>query len=89
MPNFISLNITIGDRNFKVKIDEKDQISVQKVCDQINAKIAELKANYGGKDMQDFLSMALLSFLTPDANLSKEKEDIDRALDQLNILLDA
>lgn len=89
MPNFISLNITIGDRTFKVKIDEKDQESVQKVCDQINSKIAELKVNYGGKDMQDFLSMALLSFLTPNVALDKEKEEINRALDQLNTLLDS
>ena len=89
MPNFISLTITIGDRNFKVKIEEKDQAAVLKACDQINAKIMELKSNYGGKDMQDFLSMALLSFLSPDANLLKEKEEIDAALDQLNTLLDS
>lgn len=83
----ISLNITIGDRNFKVKVEEKDKATVLQTCDQINAKIAELKKHYGGKDMQDFLSMALLSFLTPDASVLKEKENIDVALDQLNSLL--
>lgn len=87
MPNFISINITIGDRQFKVKIDEKDQEPVLKACDQINKKIAELKANYGGKDMQDFLSMALLSFLTTDTPANKEKEEIHGALDQLHTLL--
>lgn len=87
MPNFISLSITIGDRQFKVKIDEKDQAAVQKACDQINAKITELKANYGGKDMQDFLSMALLSFLTPGSVPENDKEEIHAALDQLHTLL--
>lgn len=87
MPNFISTSITIADREFKIKIEEKDQVAVQKACERINAKITELKSNYGGKDMQDFLSMALLSFLTPEATLQQEKDEIDAALDKLNGLL--
>lgn len=87
MSTTISLNINIGDRNFKVKIDEKDRASVENACDRINSKIAELKANYGGKDMQDFLSMALLSFLASDTDQTHGKEEVEKALDQLNTLL--
>lgn len=87
MQNLISINITIGDRNFRVKIDAKDEPSVLNACKRINEKVAELKATYGGKDMQDFLSMALLSFLTPEQALVEENEAVVIALDQLDNLL--
>lgn len=87
MQNLISINITIGDRNFKVKIDSKDEPVVTDACKRINEKIAELKATYGGKDMQDFLSMALLSLLTADKDSSSETEEVQQAMNQLEQLL--
>lgn len=87
MQNLISINITIGDRNFKVKIDAKDEPVVINACKRINEKVAELKATYGGKDMQDFLSMALLSLLTADQAPTIEKEEVQNALNQLEELL--
>jgi cell division protein ZapA len=89
MPNSISINIVIGDRNYRVRIAAEDEESVRKIAKQINDKIIEFKTSFAGKDMQDYISMVLLWFVTEQqqgsftiSGLSEELDGIEKMLDK-------
>lgn len=60
----IPLNITIGDRNFRIKILPTDEEAVRKSLKIINDKIIEFRSQFAGKDMQDYISMVLIWYAT-------------------------
>ena len=64
MAELIPVNIVIADRTYRLKIESRDEEMVRKTAALINEKIAEFKGNFAGKDMQDYVSMALLWFAT-------------------------
>lgn len=67
--NLIPLNITIGDRNYRIKILPADEEVVRKTLKTINDKIIEFRGMYAGKDMQDYISMVLIWYATqPNTN---------------------
>ena len=65
--NLIPLNITIGDRNYRIKILPADEEVVRKTLKTINDKILEFRGMYAGKDMQDYISMVLIWYATQPA----------------------
>lgn len=88
MENSISINIVIGDRNYRVRIDAQDEESVRKISKQINDKIVEFKTNFAGKDMQDYISMVLLWFVTEQqqggfaiSGISQELQGLEQLLE--------
>ncbi len=64
MEELIPVNIVIADRSYRLKIVPSDEEMVRKTAGLINDKITEFKTNFAGKDMQDYVSMALLWFAT-------------------------
>ncbi len=64
MSELIPVNILIADRSYRLKIEAADEEMVRKTADLINDKITEFKTHFAGKDMQDYVSMALLWFAT-------------------------
>jgi cell division protein ZapA len=89
MANSISINIVIGDRNYRVRIAAEDEESVRKIAKQINDKIIEFKTSFAGKDMQDYISMVLLWFVTEQqqgsftiSGLAEELDGIEKLLDR-------
>ena len=64
MEELIPVNIVIADRSYRLKIEPADEEMVRKTSSLINDKISEFKTNFAGKDMQDYVSMALLWFAT-------------------------
>lgn len=64
MSELIPVNILIADRSYRLKIESGDEEMVRKTAALINDKIGEFKNNFAGKDMQDYVSMALLWFAT-------------------------
>jgi len=88
MPNLISINIVIGDRNYRIRIDAQDEEAVRKIARQINAKIVEFKTNFAGKDMQDYVSMVLLWFVTEQQQGNLAESGISEALQRLEDMLD-
>jgi cell division protein ZapA len=64
MEELIPVNIVIADRTYRLKIEPADEEMVRKTSSLINDKITEFKTNFAGKDMQDYVSMALLWFAT-------------------------
>ncbi|MEO6949492.1 MAG: cell division protein ZapA [Ginsengibacter sp.] len=60
----IPLNITIADRNYRIKILPADEETVRRTLKTINDKIIEFRTSFAGKDMQDYISMVLIWYAT-------------------------
>ena len=66
MQNLISISIPVGDRSYRLKIKAEDEDTVRKMAGKMNDQLNQLKSQYPGKDMQDYLAMSLLSFVTEE-----------------------
>ena len=92
MQNLVAINILIGDRNYRIKIDPKDEETVRRAVKVIQDKIAEFKTQFAGKDMQDYIAMVLVWFATDRADPSSIPSlpaNFQAKLDSLENALDA
>lgn len=64
MQELIPINVVIGDRNYRIKIEPRDEEVVRKTLRQINDKIIEFKTQFAGRDMQDYIAMVVLWYAT-------------------------
>jgi hypothetical protein len=64
MQEMIAINIVIGDRSYRIRVQPKDEEVVRKTVKTINDKIIEFKTQFAGKDMQDYIAMVLVWFAT-------------------------
>jgi cell division protein ZapA len=64
MQELTPINIVIGDRTYRIKIDLKNEEVVRKTVKLVNEKIIEFKTGFAGKDMQDYIAMVLIWFAT-------------------------
>ncbi len=64
MQELIPINVVIGDRTYRIKIQSPDEELVRKTLKTINDKIIEFKTQFAGKDMQDYIAMVLLWYAT-------------------------
>lgn len=93
MENLIPINVIIGDRNYRIRIDAADEQVVRGTVKIINDKLLEFKTQFAGKDMQDYIAMVILWYatqqksavgqpLTPD--MAKKINDLESLLDKVN-----
>ncbi|MDP4147932.1 MAG: cell division protein ZapA [Bacteroidota bacterium] len=94
MQELIPINVLIGDRTYRIKIEPGDEELVRKTLKTINDQIIEYKTRFAGKDMQDYIAMVLLWYATqlPGAGpsqamvtsltegLARLEQQLDRAL---------
>jgi len=66
MQNLIPINLLVGDRTYRLKIKAEDEETVRKMAKKMNDQLNQFKSQYPGKDMQDYLAMSLLSFVTEE-----------------------
>ncbi|HTI12279.1 MAG TPA: cell division protein ZapA [Puia sp.] len=64
MQDLIPINVVIGDRTYRIKIEPADEELVRKTLKTMNDKIIEYKTQFAGKDMQDYIAMVLLWYAT-------------------------
>ncbi|MBI2730947.1 MAG: cell division protein ZapA [Sphingobacteriales bacterium] len=92
MQELIPINIVIGDRTYRVKVQPTDEEVVRKTIKTINDKILEFKTNFAGKDMQDYISMVLIWYATQPAENKNESHPDDtevmEVLKKLELQLD-
>lgn len=91
MPDLIPVNIVIGDRTYRLKLEPADEELVRRTVKLINDKIVEFKTNFSGKDMQDYIAMVLIWFATEQvkANNSYVNQETNSAqLNAIEALLD-
>ena len=83
-PLLIPVNIIIADRSYRLKIDAEDEEMVRNTLKTINEKIIDYKTNFAGKDMQDYVSMALLWYATEQKKPTVEQSLNDNNYNKLN-----
>ncbi|GDX43551.1 MAG: cell division protein ZapA [Bacteroidota bacterium] len=90
MQNLIPINIIIGDRSYRIKIDAAEEETVRKMTKKLNDQIASYKSQYAGKDMQDYLAMVLLSFVSEQhsAPAAANDQSVNIDFQSLELLLD-
>src|SRR5688500_2270318 len=84
--DLIPLNLVIGDRNYRVRIQPKDEEVVRKTMKTINDKIVEFKTAFAGKDMQDYIAMVLLWFATEQNTVASNQVNLDNVSSRLQTL---
>lgn len=80
------VNITIADRNYRVRIAPKDEEAVRKTAAIINQKMVEFKSLYAGKDMQDYISMVLLWFTTEQQSNGQNLYEVESLQNQIDAI---
>ena len=93
MQDLMTINVVIGDRTYRIKIEPADEEVVRKTLKTINDKILEYKTQFAGRDMQDYIAMVLLWYATQATSgagggihapmleaLSRIEQQLDKAL---------
>ena len=91
MEEMVAINIMLGDRTYRIKIDPKDEETVRKAVKVINDKVTEFKTMFAGKDMQDYIAMVLVWFATQQSDPVTEQlqtGDLQSKLEGLENMLD-
>ena len=81
----IAATITIADRSYRIKMHPKDEEVVRKTVKIINDKIIEFKTIFAGKDMQDYVAMALVWYATEQNTNPAADVERDNISDKLNL----
>ncbi|HEX2844942.1 MAG TPA: cell division protein ZapA [Chitinophagaceae bacterium] len=92
MDQLIAATVVIGDRNYRIKLDPKDEEAVRRTVKVINDKILEYKTHFAGKDMQDYIAMVLVWLATEQSGAAAadlKQEALAERLSSLEKLLDA
>jgi cell division protein ZapA len=82
MDEFLSINITIADRRYPMRIKRSEEEKIRKAAKIINERILQYQDRYSGKDVQDFLAMASLQFVLQTLE-TIEKSNVEPVLKQL------
>lgn len=82
----IPLNLLIGDRTYRVRIQPKDEEVVRKTVKTINDKLIEFKTSFAGKDMQDYIAMVLVWFATDQNAAISNQVNLDNVSSRLQTL---
>ncbi|MEY2587747.1 MAG: hypothetical protein RLY11_1596 [Bacteroidota bacterium] len=81
MQNLIPINIVVGDRTYRIKIEANEEEKVRKMAKKLNEQLATYKSQYAGKDMQDYLAMVLLSIVSEQSNATPSTDSITSSID--------
>ena len=82
MKNFIPANVVIGDRTYRIKVEAENEEMVRKISKKLNDQLNNFKSLYAGKDMQDYIAMVLLWFVSENHQKS-DKINTEVILDKL------
>ncbi|HEY8915120.1 cell division protein ZapA [Chitinophaga rupis] len=93
MEQLIPVNIVVADRSYRIKIKPEEEEAVRRIMKEVNDKIIEFKTAYAGKDLQDYIAMALIMYAThPVTSGGKAQAEgapyLQEKLQRLEALLD-
>ena len=85
-----SIQISIADRYYPLKISAQDEEKIRTAAKIINEKVDLYRKRYSGRDTQDALSLALLQYVIGliEAEQKEESTQIVDELQNLDNLLD-
>jgi cell division protein ZapA (FtsZ GTPase activity inhibitor) len=90
MEEKLSIKVNIADRYYPLKIDRNEEETIRRAAKMINDRVTQYKQRYTDKDMQDFMAMASLQFVTrllesntkPDSAMVYEIQNINQELEE-------
>jgi cell division protein ZapA len=82
MDEELSINITIAERRYPMKVKRSEEEKIRKAAKVINERILQYQRMYTGRDYQDFLAMSALQFAIQVLEM-KEKSDVNPAIKQI------
>jgi hypothetical protein len=94
MDEELSINVTIADRRYPMRIKRSEEEKIRKAAKIINERILQYQQRYSGKDNQDCLAMSSLQFVIQvmdsmeQSNISPVIKQIEEINDQLAGYLD-
>lgn len=83
MQNFIPINVVIGDRTYRIKVKTEDEEMVRKTTKELSEQLVRFKTEYPGKDMQDYVTMVLLWFVS-----EQNEKTVQNPSQEINFLLE-
>jgi len=89
--NLIPVNVVIGDRTYRIRIEPVDEEVVRASVKVINEKLLDYKTNFAGKDMQDYIAMVLLWYASQQKAADKQPQignELKKTFDQLEGMID-
>lgn len=84
MADVISLNVTIGDRIYPLKVRMEDEAIVRQAEQLINHKYAEFQLRFSGQEKLDYLAMSALMNMVEQI---KEHQDALQASETVRVKL--
>jgi hypothetical protein len=91
MDNLLPVNVVIGDRTYRIRIEPADEEGVRGSVKVINDKLVDYKTNFAGKDMQDYIAMVLLWYATQQKAADGQPQvenELQSSFDHLEGLID-
>ena len=92
MSEAIPLTLQLCNRPYRIKVDPEKESMIRKIGQDINQKTAELKAQFPGRDEQDYMAMTLLSYITAlqqePVSTNTDDTDLIETLQTLHTLID-
>ena len=81
--------VVIAGRSYPVRVTEDEESLVRDLEKEINEKLNDLQLSYQGKDMQDYMSLAILSYAfdLQKVKNSDEVSKLEKRLGELEHLL--
>ena len=76
MDDKLSIRVNIIDRYYPLKIERSDEEKIRKAGKIINDKVLQYKQKYADKDVQDFLAMAALQYVTRLIELENKEDSL-------------
>jgi len=91
MDDKLSIKVNVADRYYPLKIERNDEEKIRKAARLINEKVLQYKQRYLDKDVQDFLAMAALQFVTRVIEMENKFDisPLEQQLQELNEELEA
>ena len=86
MEELVAINILIGDRTYRIKLNPKDEETVRRAVKLIQEKVIEFKTMFAGKDMQDYIAMVLVWFATDQNAAISNQVNLDNVSSRLQTL---
>lgn len=73
----ISINVWLAGRSYRIRVLPGEEEAIRKAAKAADEKVMELRANYAGRDDQDFVAMCLLMYATDTVTASPSSPAVE------------
>jgi len=74
MDETLSINVTIADRRYPMRIKRSDEEKIRKAVKLLNERILQYQQRFKVKDQQDLLAMTAIQFVIQNLDLATQSE---------------